>query len=240
MYPLVRIRRYAYQGVRNVSFSEIFANVLTEWSQNKLSKTRNYAKMWFKVIWNHISNIFMYFYWSVTVLRGFRVISFWFFLKDLCFPLNLKPTAKVKAVEVLAFSTCDFVILCSLFVWSILCFEVVCIFQHLLWSAVERNSSFISTLFCTDISQVIMYFWNNLMEVMVFVMEVIEVTLEVMISVVVNLFVGKLAWFGLRYIYSICLCLFTVNKTYTWLCTRSVNFLTFFCEFKPLSTNFTK
>ena len=35
-YPLIRTRTSAYQGVRNVSFSENFANVLNEWSQQEI------------------------------------------------------------------------------------------------------------------------------------------------------------------------------------------------------------
>ena len=31
-YPLIRIRTCAYQGIRNVSFSKNFENVLNEWS----------------------------------------------------------------------------------------------------------------------------------------------------------------------------------------------------------------
>ena len=31
-YPPIRTHMYAYQGVRNISFSENFANVLNEWS----------------------------------------------------------------------------------------------------------------------------------------------------------------------------------------------------------------
>ena len=33
-YPLIRTRTYAYQGVRNCSFTEHFANVLNEYSQS--------------------------------------------------------------------------------------------------------------------------------------------------------------------------------------------------------------
>ena len=36
-YPQIRTRTYAYQGVRNISFSENFAYVLNEWSSDELS-----------------------------------------------------------------------------------------------------------------------------------------------------------------------------------------------------------
>ena len=39
-YPLIRTRTCAYQGVRNVSFSENFAYVLNEWSLGFLIKLR--------------------------------------------------------------------------------------------------------------------------------------------------------------------------------------------------------
>ena len=40
-YPLVCTRMFAYEGVRNVSFSENFAYILNEWSPHRLSVVRN-------------------------------------------------------------------------------------------------------------------------------------------------------------------------------------------------------
>ena len=175
------MRTCTYQGIRTVSFSEIFANVLIEWSLEKLSKRRNYAKLWFKVIRNYVSSVFIYFHWSAILLRGFRFILFRFFLKNLSCPLNQKPKAKVEVAEVFVFLA-HFMWFCYfLFSFRLKYFvskktnnwPILFIVQHLLWLSVESNNFFIWTFCCTDISQVIIcIFWKNLMEVMTYAMEV--------------------------------------------------------------------
>ena len=40
LYPLIHTRTCAYQGVRNVSFSENFANVIDEWSHTENIETK--------------------------------------------------------------------------------------------------------------------------------------------------------------------------------------------------------